>query len=252
MRSVPSDLSSAAFHSAYDEAVILDAEGFILDVNDKWKQFTRDNDGDTESYYVGQNYLQICSGSVGESGAISGLVLNGVRDVLSGAESFRCEYPCHSPTVKRWFELTASPIRSGGKFYAIVTHRNITTRHIQIEQTISSGLQKNMLAAIVATSPDAVMSYDLEGNILTWNDSATALYGYTFDEIEGRSMEILYPEDSPDRIGDYRDQILTGNLTNFEVVRKRKDGSLRHIAISAAPVGMSRERSSVSQTSTET
>ena len=49
-------------------------------------------------------------------------------------------------------------------------------------------------------------------------------------------MEILYPEDSPDRIGDIRDQILAGNLTNFEVVRRRKDGTLRHIAISGAAV----------------
>ena len=236
MRSVPPGLYSTAFYSAYDEAVILDVEGNILDVNDKWKQFTRENDGDLNNYYVGQNYLQICSGSIGESGAISGLVLNGVREVLSGVGSFRCEYPCHSPTVKRWFELTASPIEVDGQRYALVTHRNITTRHIQIAQTISSGLQRNMLAAIVATSPDAVMSYDLEGNVLTWNASATALYGYSFDEIEGRSMEILYPEDSPDRIGDIRDQILAGNLTNFEVVRRRKDGTLRHIAISGAAV----------------
>jgi len=236
MQSLPPDLYSAAFYSAYDETVILDEEGFILDANDKWKQFTRDNDGDSSNYYLGENYLQVCSGTVGESGAISSLVLNGVREVLSGADSFRCEYPCHSPTVKRWFELTASPIEAGGKRFALVSHRNITTRHIQIEQTISSGLQKNMLAAIVATSPDAVMSYDLEGNILTWNASATALYGYSSEEIEGRSMEVLYPEGSPDRIGDIRDQILAGKLKNFEVVRKRKDGGLRNIAISCAPV----------------
>jgi PAS domain S-box-containing protein len=236
LQSIPAEFYPSVFHSSYDEAVILNDEGLILDVNDKWKQFARDNGGDQHTFYVNHNYLQICSVSEGESEATAHLVLDGIRRVLRSDGDFRCEYPCHSPTVKRWFELTASPLQVGDKRYAVVTHRNITTRHIQTEKTISSGFQQNMLAAIVATSSDAIISYDLEGNILTWNYSATHLYGYTADEIIGRSMEVLYPEDWPARIGEYRDQILAGELTSLEVVRKRKDGKLRDVAVSAAPV----------------
>lgn len=214
----------------------MDSDGYILKVNEKWKQFTRDNDGDQDTFYIGNNYLQICSRSEGKSEAISGLALTGIRRVLSGDDNFRCEYPCHSPTVKRWFELTASPLRSGDKRYALVTHRNVTTRHIQTQQSINSGLQQNMLAAIVATSTDAIMSYDLEGNILSWNNSALELYGYSAEEIVGRSMELLYPDNYTKTIGEFRDQILSGELTSFEAVRKRKDGHLRNVAISCAPV----------------
>lgn len=124
----------------------------------------------------------------------------------------------------------------GNRKFAVVTHRNVTTRHIQTEQTISSSFQQNMLAAIVATSSDAIISFDLEGHVLTWNYGATHLYGYTADEIIGRSMEVLYPDDWPTRIGEYRDQVLAGKLVNFEVRRKRKDGKFRDVAISAATV----------------
>lgn len=236
MQSIPAEFYPSAFYSSFDEAVILNHEGIILDANEKWKQFTRDNCGDQDTYYLNHNYLEICSVSEGESEATAHSVLNGVRRVLSGIGDFRCEYPCHSPTVKRWFELTASPIQAGDKRYALVTHRNITTRHIQTEQTISSRFQQNMLAAIVATSSDAIMSFDLEGNILTWNYGATELYGYAADEIVGRSMEVLYPVDWPTRIGQYRDQILAGELKTFEVVRRHKDGKLRDVAVSASPV----------------
>ncbi len=236
MQSAPANFYESLFCSSYDEAVILDEDGVILDVNEKWKQFTRDNGGDLDSFYLNQNYLQICSVSDGESRATASLVKDGIEKVLNGETEFRCEYPCHSPDVKRWFELTAVPLQVVNKRYAIINHRNITTRHVQTQQTIDSGLQKNMLAAIVASTSDAVLSFDLEGNILTWNDGAMALYGYTEDEIVGRSMEELYPDDWPVRIGEYRDQIVAGKLTNFQVVRKRKDGGLRNVAVSSAPV----------------
>ncbi len=236
MPTIPAEFYPSAFHSAYDEAVILNHEGVILDVNDKWKQFTRDNGGDQDSFYINRNYLQICSVSEGESEATARLVLDGIRRVLLSEDEFRCEYPCHSPTVKRWFELTVSPLQVGNEKFAVVTHRNISTRHIQTEQTISSRFQQNMLAAIVATSSDAIMSFDLEGRVLSWNVGATHLYGYTADEMIGRSMEVLYPDDWPTRIGEYRDRILSGDLTSFEVRRKRKDGKFRDVAVSAAPV----------------
>ena len=80
------------------------------------------------------------------------------------------------------------------------------------------------------------MSFDLEGRIVTWNQAAADLYGYRADEIIGQSMEVLYPDDWPFGILHYRDLILAGELEEFEVIRKTKQGDLRHVAVTAAPV----------------
>src|SRR5262249_57673104 len=54
------------------------------------------------------------------------------------------------------------------------------------------------LAAIVENSDDAIVSKDLDGKILSWNDAATAMYGYTQDEAMGQPIDIVIPDD-PER-----------------------------------------------------
>jgi PAS domain S-box-containing protein len=136
----------------------------------------------------------------------------------------------------RWFELFAGPLHLGSRHLVIVSHSNITSRRLQQDEVAASRMNASELAALVASSTDAIMSYDLDGRVLTWNRAASDLYGYTPDEAIGQSMEIIYPDDWPVRITEYRDRIISGEMTRFEVVRKTKSGALRDIAISASPV----------------
>jgi PAS domain S-box-containing protein len=136
----------------------------------------------------------------------------------------------------RWFELFAGPLHLGSRHLVIVSHSNITSRRLQQDEVAASRMNASELAALVASSTDAIMSYDLDGRILTWNRAASDLYGYTPDEAIGQSMEIIYPDDWPVRITEYRDRIISGEMTRFEVVRKTKSGAMRDIAISASPV----------------
>lgn len=55
------------------------------------------------------------------------------------------------------------------------------------------------LAALVESSDDAIISKTLEGVIQSWNAGAQRLYGYTSDEVLGRSMTLLLPEDRKTR-----------------------------------------------------
>ncbi len=57
-----------------------------------------------------------------------------------------------------------------------------------------------ILAAIVESSDDAIVGKDLNGIVLTWNRGAERLYGYTAQEMKGRSIAVLIPPDRPDEL----------------------------------------------------
>ena len=219
-----------------DEVVVLDSSGYVVASNTAWEMFRAENGGNADSCSIGSNYLTVCSSAVGPSSAEAQIIPDGLNKTLRTGETFRCEYPCDSPTVKRWFELTANRYQRNDYTYLIVQHRNITKRHIESEDIEQALINSNAMAALIATTSDAVISYDLDGNIITWNRSAERLYGYTEDEILGRSLETLYPENWPKRVSEYRDEILAGRLQDFEAPRKAKDGTEHVVWISCAPI----------------
>lgn len=204
--------------------------------NIAWKRFCTENDGNTDTYYIGSNYLSICGAATGINSTEASLVPPGLTRVLETGEMFRCEYPCDSPTEKRWFELTASALDADGARFIIVQHRNISTRKLEQLDAEDAFLQSEILSALVATSNDSILSYDLDGRITTWNRAAQKLYGYTADEAIGQSLEMLYPPNWPIRVSQYRDQIVAGTLKSFEATRIAKSGEERTVWITCAPL----------------
>lgn len=219
-----------------DEVVILDEEGIIIAANAAWDRFCQENGGDTANCYRGVNYLDTCECAVGISSAEASIIPDGFAKTLQTGETFHCEYPCDSPTVKRWFELTANRLVRNDRPYLIVQHRNITTRYVEREAVEHAHITASAMAALVATTSDAILSYDLDGRIITWNRAAERLYGYAEAEVLGKSLELLYPPDWPKRVGYYRDEILAGRLESFEATRVSKDGTYREVWISCAPI----------------
>jgi PAS domain S-box-containing protein len=93
------------------------------------------------------------------------------------------------------------------------------------------------LAAIVTSSPDAMLTKDLDETITSWNPAAEALYGYAAREIVGANMEVLVP---PDRKGEhtrFTKRLLKGEkIEQFETQRIRKDGSPVDVALTLFPI----------------
>ncbi|QDZ03074.1 PAS domain S-box protein [Nitratireductor mangrovi] len=219
-----------------DASAIVDPEGFIIAVNRAWKAFGTDNGGDSTNFNIGDSYFATCSDAVGESGAVSASVGQGLSNVLQSHDHFSCEYPCHSPTERRWFELIIRPFVIEGSRCAILMHRNITLRKLQQIEIADARVVANELAALVASSIDPIMSFDLGGRILSWNHAAERLYGYMREEIIGQSVAMLFPPGIDQTTAGYIDEILLGRQQRFEVSRRTKTGGLRTIAESAAPV----------------
>ncbi len=219
-----------------DEIAVLDASGHIIAANAAWEKFRVENGGNPEQCSVGSNYFAVCTLACGSSSATAGIVADGLTAVLATGETFRCEYPCDSPTEKRWFDLTVNRYLRGKESFLIVQHRNVSKRHVQREEVEQGYINSNAMAALIASTSDAVISYDLDGNIITWKPSAERLYGYEKSEILGRSLETLYPEGWPKRVASYRDEIIAGRLRDFEATRIAKDGTEREVWISCAPI----------------
>jgi PAS domain S-box-containing protein len=93
------------------------------------------------------------------------------------------------------------------------------------------------LAAIVASSTDAIISKDLDGIVTSWNLSAERLFGYTADEMIGRSILLLIPPERHSEEPGILQRIRNGErIEHFETIRRRKDGSLFHISITVSPI----------------
>ncbi len=93
------------------------------------------------------------------------------------------------------------------------------------------------LAAIVDSSDDAIVSKDLNGIVTSWNRAAEHMFGYTADEIVGKSIKTIIP---PDRLPE-EDFVLSQvrkaiRIEHFETVRVRKDGSLIDISLTVSPI----------------
>jgi PAS domain S-box-containing protein len=93
------------------------------------------------------------------------------------------------------------------------------------------------LASIVESSADAIVSKDLNGVIVSWNNGAERLFGYTADEAVGRSITMLIPDDHLDEEPRILDRIRHGErIEHYETIRRRKDGTLINISLTVSPV----------------
>jgi len=93
------------------------------------------------------------------------------------------------------------------------------------------------IASIVESSDDAIISKDLSGTILSWNDGAGRLFGYTAEEMIGKPVTILIPPQRLEEEPGIISRIARGEqVHHYETIRRRKDGSLVNISLTVSPV----------------
>ena len=93
------------------------------------------------------------------------------------------------------------------------------------------------LAAIVASSEDAIISHDLNGFISTWNTAAERMFGYTTEEALGQHISFLVPEDRRSEEDQVLENVRSGaGIDHYETVRRRKDGTTLDVSLAASPI----------------
>lgn len=108
---------------------VLDNTGMIVSVNKAWRDFSIPNELHDEHFGVGMNYLDVCDRATGPCAEGSAVVAAGIRAVLNEEHTnFYHEYPCHSPTEQRWFEMRVTRFDTPEGVRCIVAHENVTQR----------------------------------------------------------------------------------------------------------------------------
>ena len=142
-------------------------------------------------------------------------------------------------------ESAVAMMRAGAHDY--LTKDNLTRLTPAIERELSAASlrreQRRMreaaahLAAIVQSSDDAIISKTLDGIVVSWNQAAERIYGYTETEMIGRSISTLVPPARLPELEDILQRIRRGeHVGRFDTMRVRKDGSLVEVSVTISPI----------------
>lgn len=147
----------------------------------------------------------------------------------------------------------AFPLLAGGKFVGVLeafTRQTLGPDPYSIDfgRTLATQLgffllrqaslnDQTRLAAIVRDSDDAIFAKDLDGILLDWNPAAERLYGYTRQEVIGKSVQIIFPPEYTGQLDSIMTRIRNGEkIEHFETVRVRKDGTRLDISVTISPL----------------
>ncbi len=137
----------AILDSVAAQVCLLDERGTIVEVNEPWREFGRENGGGAD---VGTSYLDVCDRAAGAGSESAERTAAGIRAVLDGRlTAFTLEYPCPSPSATHWFTLTVTPL-GGERRGAVVAHSEISERK-RAETVVE--MQNRVLASVASGAP---------------------------------------------------------------------------------------------------
>ena len=95
----------------------------------------------------------------------------------------------------------------------------------------------NLLASIVASSDEAIIGKTLDGVVTSWNKGAELIYGYSSEEIIGKSITVVVPEEDRESVIQILSDIRAGkSIYHCEAKRRRKDGRIIDVGLVVSPI----------------
>ena len=117
---------------------VVDNLGAIISVNEAWNRYGNTNGVLSKKTGVGSNYFKECERASREGITTASDILLGMKEVLADhSKDFYLEYPCLSPTEKRWFATNVTKFDSDEQLL-VVTHTDISQRKHAEENMLKS------------------------------------------------------------------------------------------------------------------
>jgi len=134
---------------------------------------------------------------------------------------------------------SAAPIRNEFGYVSgcVLIFRDVTAQRLVERNKASQLLTARLLASIVESSNDAIISKSLDGIIQSWNAAAERLFGYTSEQAVGKNISLIIP---PERIAE-EDEIIARlkqgqRIEHFETERVRSDGQPLTVSLTISPL----------------
>jgi len=163
-----------------------------------------------------------------------------VESTLRSGKPFDFEARMRLPDqTERWIEVKGQlqPGVENAPSLILGTVRDITHAKRNEESWREASRHLGQLAAIVESSDDVILSKDLNGIIRSWNAAATRIFGYSPEEIIGKSILTLIPEDLHSDEKTIMESIRAGRrIEHFETVRRTKSGQLIDVSLTISPI----------------
>jgi PAS domain S-box-containing protein len=216
-------LQIAALNSAANSIVITDQDGTIQWVNAAFTKLT----GYAAAEAIGQNPRVLKSGEHDNQ-----FYQDMWCTVLSGA-AWRGEVINRRKDGSRYVEeMTITPVRSreGAISHFVAVKEDISERK-QAEEVRAT------LAAIVDSSGDAIIGEGLDGIILSWNQSAEGLFGYSAKEAIGQPISLIIPPDPFNEEVEFLARLRSGEpIHQYETLRRDKSGRSFDVSLTISPI----------------
>lgn len=183
---------SAILNTLPANIALLDAKGYIIEVNDAWRKFAEQDGFEGSNYGIGDNYLEISGNAFGEGKENGKKVREGIKSVLANrVKEFVFEYACHSTEAKRWFKMVATPLQDKEYSGAVIMHIDITElRILEQERLKAKTEEQKIITKAILTGQERERNYigrELHDNInqiLTGTKIYLSLAGHKNKEVE--------------------------------------------------------------------
>lgn len=160
-------------------------------------------------------------------------VIADILDRLGSAETLH-GYParlrCKDGSIKD-VVINSSVCRENGRFL----HTRCFTLDVTTRRRVEEA--QALLAAVVESSDDAIISKALDGHIVSWNAGAERLFGYSATEAIGQSMDLIIPPERRTEEDEVSQRLLNGErIEPFETVRRTRGGHLVDVSVRMSPI----------------
>ena len=134
---------------------------------------------------------------------------------------------------------SAAPIRNeqGHVSGCVLIFRDVTAQRLREREKANQLLTARLLASIVESSNDAIISKSLDGIIQSWNAAAERLFGYTSEQAVGRHISLVIP---PERLNEEEEIIASlkegKRIEHYETERVHSDGQRITVSLTISPI----------------
>ncbi|MEO6405862.1 MAG: PAS domain S-box protein [Ferruginibacter sp.] len=214
----------AIFENTSEGFILVDANGIVKTFNTKTAQTIFLNT--EQEIKVGSNIYDFIHPSRKES-------YQGVLSKVLAGETIQYDYSFERKNGDtKWFSFTINPAYTKASEIegVCITSADITQRKEAEEQ-------QSLLASIINSTDDAIITKNLEGIITSWNNSAEKTFGYSTKEMIGKHISILFPSNLLYEEKEILEKIKKGTpIEHYETERLRKDGKIITVSLTISPI----------------